>query len=125
MIEPEVNRIIRESLRAQEEALKIALNTEGLRFNKKTLKRIVRVKQVVTPIESGKYGFAAPEVNGCFVLDGGKESEKVLFFFREPTFKDPTFRVWFPEDVTVEVTVSPDVTTSFKMVNPDEAFIQK
>lgn len=120
MIEPEVNRIVRESLTAQEDALKIALKSEGLRFNKKTLKRIVRVKQVVTPIEPGTSGFAVPEVNGCFVLDGGKETEKVLFFFREPTFKDPTFRVWFPEDVPVDVSVSPDVTTSFKMVKPGE-----
>lgn len=99
MIEPEVNRLIRESLTAQEEALKISLKTEGLRFNKKTLNRIVRIKQVVTPIEPDSSGFAVPEVQGLFVLDKDKPTETVLFYFREPTFKDPKFLVWFPEDV--------------------------
>lgn len=129
-IAAQVGRIVDETLRAQETALAEALRREGLRPTKSVLGRIVRVKYAA-PVDDPTVSlnsllpkaeafFSIPVVQGMFILDQGQPSEKILFYYQEPSVLSPTVKIWFPGDM--DVTISENAKTSFRMIRADQTF---
>jgi len=102
-----VRQIVRESLAAQEAALKKVLEEEGLEMTKDVLSRVVRASFLSE--KANQNG-----VQGMFILDQGQPTEKVLFYFREPTRKDPKVKIWFPGEIDVQI--GKNAATAVRMI---------